>query len=297
VELFRRTTGPVLDFFHQRNRLAYLDASGSIDAVSAELSDIFQRLQSGHYRPALDPGQTRWLDGLLQAPAVKIPAAPQPSLDLVIMGPPASGKGTHAAFLSQLLNLPHIATGNLFRENLSDDTILGKIARTYIDRGELVPDDVSEAMIRERLARTDTQEGFILDGFPRTVPQARALDEIMDTLNRKLDRAIYLAVPDDEIVYRITGRRYCPSCQNTYHLKYNPPKLADRCDQDGQPLAQRDDDTADTIQARLKSFHGQTVPVIDYYRQASLLMEVSATGEVADVDAALLAQIKNVKRR
>jgi adenylate kinase len=297
VELFRRTTGPVLDFFRQQNQLAYLDASGSIDAVCAALSIILEGLQSGHYRPALEPAQTRWLDGLLQAPAVKTPTAPQPSLDLVIMGPPASGKGTHAAFLSQQLSLPHIATGNLFRENLSDDTILGKIARTYIDRGELVPDDVSEAMIRERLARTDTQEGFILDGFPRTVPQARALDEIMDSLNRKLDRAIYLAVPDEEIVYRISGRRYCPVCQKTYHLKYNPPKQTDRCDQDGQPLAQRDDDTVDTIQARLKSFHGQTVPVIDYYRQAGLLLEVSATGEVADVDATLLAQIKSIKRR
>lgn len=297
LQQFQRTVGPVIGHYRQAGRLVFLEASGSIDAVCAALTPVFEDLRRRLPPPALTAGQQRFLDEFLLEKTPDKIATPQPSLDLVVMGPPGSGKGTHSAFLATHFKLPHIATGNLFRENMDDGTVLGKIARTYIDRGELVPDDVSEAMVRERLARADTHEGYVLDGFPRTLPQAKALDEIMADLNRKLDRILYLAVPDEDVVARISGRWLCPICQTPYHLVHNPPRNPGRCDKDGSALYQRDDDTAETIRARLKVFHGQTVPVIEYYRQAGLVVEVPGAGAVAEVDQALLQVVQQTPRR
>lgn len=297
LQLFARTTGPVLDFYRKSGRLAYLDASGSVEAVTAQLEEMFDRIQAGQFTARLTPDQEQILDNLIAEPARTPVKVARPSLDMVLMGGPGSGKGTHSAFLAKQLHIPHIATGNLFRENLSDDTILGKIAHTYIDRGELVPDDVTEAMVRERLSRNDTEQGFILDGFPRTLPQANALDEIMDDLKRRLDTVFYLVVPDEEIIERISGRRICPLCQTPYHIVYNPPKVDQLCDHDGAMLYQRDDDDAETIRARLKVFHGQTMPVIDYYRKAGLLVEITGSGEVDEVDQRLLAVAQKIQPR
>jgi adenylate kinase len=209
----------------------------------------------------------------------------------VLLGAPGSGKGTQAEQLSRQLNLPHIATGDLFRENLKNQTELGQLAKAYMDRGELVPDDVTEAMVRERLARPDTQAGFILDGFPRTLPQAEALTEIMTGLQRRIDGVLYIKVSDQEIMDRLSGRLICRNCQATYHLKFKPPAQPGICDRCGGPLYQRDDDNPETVGARLKTFHTQTEPVIDYYRQAGLLIEISGEGAVSEITAKVLTAV------
>ena len=297
LRVFHRTTGPVLDFYRKAKRLVYLDATGSIEAVSGAVAAVLEQIKAGSFQAALADHQNRFLDDLLTEPVPGKITVSQPSLDLIVMGAPGSGKGTHASFLASQFAIPHIATGNLFRENLGEGTLLGKIARAYIDRGELVPDDVTESMIRERLSRADAKDGFVLDGFPRTLPQCKALDEIMAQLNRKIDSVIFLVVPDEEIVNRIAGRWLCPLCQSPYHLEYHPPKKPNTCDRDGSPLYRRDDDIPDTVRARLKIFRGQTLPVIEYYRQANLLFEVPGSGEVAQVDGLLLAVMKKIKRQ
>lgn len=296
LQVFRRTTGPVLEFYRRGERLVFLEALGSIESVQAAVAGLVSRLRAGGAAPALNDQQTRTLDEILVEPAWEKATVLQPSLDFLILGAPGSGKGTHAGFLSQYLGVPHLPTGNLFRDHLKGNTILGRIARSHIELGELVPDDVTEAMVRERLNRPDLGEGFILDGFPRTVAQAKALDEILEDMCRNLAGAIYLSVPDEEIITRLSGRFYCPSCQNTYHAQHQPPKTAGLCDHDQTPLQQRDDDTPETVRARLKVFHGQTLPVVDHYRQAGLIIEVPAVGEVAEVDEALAAVMQPFKR-
>ena len=297
LQVFRRTTGPVLDYYHQQNRLHYLEASGSVESVSSTLADIFRQIHQHTFQPRVEAAQQALLESLLSKPDAGRTAAFEPSLDIIVMGAPGSGKGTRASFLAEHLQIPHIATGDLFRENFSGDSILGKIAQTYIDRGELVPDDVTEAMVRERLNRPDAHEGYILDGFPRTLSQAEALDEIMEELKRKVDCVVFVVVPDEEIVRRISGRRLCPVCQASYHVDFKKPKVDNVCDADGSPLFQREDDDPQTVRSRLKVFHGQTMPVIDYYRQAGLLMEVPGSGDMAQMKQAMLSVVKQIKRR
>ena len=173
------------------------------------------------------------------------------SLDLVLLGGPGSGKGTQAEQLEKQLKLPHIATGDLFRDNLKNATDLGKLAKTYMDRGELVPDDVTEAMVEERLARPDTRDGFILDGFPRTLPQAQALMEMMAALQRRISGVIYIKVSDEAIVGRLSGRLICRNCQTPFHQQFKPPHKSGVCDGCGGELYQRDDDNPNTVCARL----------------------------------------------
>ncbi|OGA10934.1 MAG: adenylate kinase [Betaproteobacteria bacterium RIFCSPLOWO2_02_64_14] len=220
----------------------------------------------------------------------------RPSLDLVLLGGPGSGKGTQAEQLSRELKLPHIATGDLFRENLKNATDLGKLAKTYMDRGELVPDDVTEAMVEERLARPDTQRGFILDGFPRTLPQAQALMDMMASLQRRIAGVLYINVSDEAIVNRLSGRLICRNCQTPYHKQFKPPKTPGVCDNCGGELYQRDDDNPNTVRARLKTFHGQTVPLIEYYDKAGLLHEISGEGEVSQVVERSLAAARSLSK-
>jgi adenylate kinase len=201
----------------------------------------------------------------------------------VLLGGPGSGKGTQAEKLRALFQLPHIATGDLFRDNLKNDTELGRLAKSYMNRGDLVPDDVAEAMVEDRLGQPDTRGGFVLDGFPRTEPQAQALDEMLTHLERRLAGVLYINVSDDVIIERLSGRLVCRACQTPYHVRFNPPKVADVCNLCGGALYRRDDDHPDTVRARLKTFHGQTEPLIDYYSQAALLHEIEGEGDVADV--------------
>ncbi|MDH7487553.1 MAG: adenylate kinase [Anaerolineae bacterium] len=207
---------------------------------------------------------------------------------LVLLGPPGAGKGTQAERLEKELGLPHVASGDLFREHLSKGTALGSLAKTYMDRGDLVPDDVTIAMIRERLQRPDCAQGAILDGFPRTQAQARGLDDMLADMGRALDGVLYLAVPDEELVQRLSGRWICRQCQTPYHTLFSPPAQAGVCDACGGELYQRDDDRPETVRARLRVYHQQTAPLIDYYRRAGLLVEVDGSGDIESVAAALL---------
>lgn len=218
------------------------------------------------------------------------------SLDIILLGAPGSGKGTQAQHICSELNLPHIASGDLFRENLKNETELGKLAKTYMDRGELVPDDVTVAMVRERLSRPDASKGFVLDGFPRTLPQAEALTAMMAELNRQIDGVVYIKVSDEEIVKRLSGRWICRNCQTPYHTLYNPPKTPGVCDVCGGELYQRDDDNPTTVRARLQTFHNQTESLIDYYRRAGLLIEVNGEGDVADITRRTLEVVQNLAR-
>ena len=210
---------------------------------------------------------------------------------IVILGPPASGKGTQAARLREMLNLPHVASGDLFRENLKNDTELGRKARVYMDRGELVPDDVTIAMVMDRLNRPDCASGAILDGFPRTIAQAEALDRALAEQGHKISIVLYVAAPDEVLVERVSGRRLCRPCGESYHVRFNPPTQPGVCDNDGGELYQRDDDKPETVRKRLQVYWEQTSPLIDYYREQRALVEVNGDQSIDDVTADLRAAI------
>ncbi|MEE9617847.1 MAG: adenylate kinase, partial [Anaerolineae bacterium] len=205
-------------------------------------------------------------------------------------------KGTQAERLEKELHLPHVASGDLFRENLKNETELGLLAKGYMDKGNLVPDDVTIAMVQERLHRPDCDQGAILDGFPRTQAQAQSLDRLLADMGRRLDGVLYIAVPDEELVSRLSGRWICRRCQTPYHTIFSPPAKEGVCDGCGGELYQRDDDKPETVRARLKVYHQQTSPLIDYYRQAGLLVETDGTGDIDTVSAALLAAARNLAK-
>ena len=216
---------------------------------------------------------------------------------LVLLGPPGAGKGTQAERLAQKLALPHVASGDLFRENLRKKTELGLTAREYMDKGELVPDDVTIAMVRDRLRRPDCARGVILDGFPRTLTQAQSLDRMLADLGHKLDGVVYLAVPDEELVRRLSGRWLCVQCQAPYHTIFSPSSIEGVCDACGGTLYQRDDDKPDTVRARLNVYRRQTAPLIDYYRQADLLVEVDGVGSIETVGDIVLEAARSFAPR
>jgi adenylate kinase len=213
---------------------------------------------------------------------------------LVLLGPPGAGKGTQAERLEEELHLPHVSSGELFRENMKNETELGLLAKGYIDRGDLVPDDVTIAMIRARLQRPDCEQGAILDGFPRTQAQAEALDRMLAEMERGLDGVLYIAVPDEVLVRRLSGRWLCSQCQTPYHTAFSPPTKEGICDACGGELYQREDDKPETVRARLEVYRRQTAPLIDYYRQAGLLVEVDGAGGIETVSTALLEAVHNL---
>ena len=208
---------------------------------------------------------------------------------IVLLGPPASGKGTQAAKLRDALDLPHIASGDLFRENLKNETGLGLKAKEYMDRGELVPDDLTIAMVMDRLGRADCAGGALLDGFPRTIAQAEALDEALAAQGHKVSVVPYIAVPEEVLVERVSGRRLCRVCGESYHVKFNPPQQPGVCDTDGGELYQRDDDKPETVRKRLEVYWEQTSPLIDYYRSQGVLVEVNGDQSIEAVTADLYA--------
>jgi len=200
------------------------------------------------------------------------------------VGPPGAGKGTQAKFIAEHLSVPNISTGDIFRANVSKGTPLGLQAKAYMDRGDLVPDDVTIDMVRLRLAESDAATGFLLDGFPRTVPQAAILDDVLqETAGAKLDVVLELVVEKDEVVRRLSGRRTCRSCNHIWHVDFDPPAVPGVCDIDGGELYQRDDDQAATILNRLDVYDAQTSPLVNYYAERGLLVGIDATGPVDDV--------------
>ncbi|MDX9849045.1 MAG: adenylate kinase [Anaerolineaceae bacterium] len=211
---------------------------------------------------------------------------------IVLLGPPGAGKGTQAQIISKTLDLAHISSGDIFRENLKKQTELGKLAQTYMDRGALVPDDVTIAMIRDRLSRPDCNNGALLDGFPRTPPQAIALDEMLSETDQKIDCVPYINVPAEVLIERLSGRWTCPTCGFVYHEKFNPPIKPGICDKDQSVLIQRVDDKVETVKKRIDVYWEQTSPLIEYYQQNNLLIEVDGTQSIEDVSSQLLESIQ-----
>ena len=210
---------------------------------------------------------------------------------VVLLGPPGAGKGTQAEIISKEFGLVHISSGDLFRENLKNETELGKLAKGYMDSGALVPDDVTIAMVKDRISRPDCEKGVLLDGFPRTAAQAEALDKMLATLNSKVNCVPYISVPAEVLVERLGGRWTCPTCGKVYHQKFNPPVQTGKCDADGAALYQRADDQAATVENRIKVYGNQTAPLIAYYQNKGILAEVDGTLSIDVVGAHILKAI------
>ena len=186
-------------------------------------------------------------------------------MNIILMGLPGAGKGTQASEIVKKFPIPHISTGDMFRKAIKDETDLGKEAKSYMDRGELVPDEVTVGIVKERISEDDAKKGFLLDGFPRTIEQAEALNSIMSELDREIDAVINIEVPEEELMNRLTGRRICEKCGTTYHLVFNPPKVDGICDIDGGKLYQREDDNPETVSNRLSVNVKQSKPILEYY--------------------------------
>ena len=210
---------------------------------------------------------------------------------IVLLGPPGAGKGTQAEAITAKLSLPHISSGDIFRENLKKQTELGKLAAGYMNRGELVPDDVTIKMIQERLSRPDCKAGALLDGFPRTPAQADALAAMLAEFKGQVNAVPYIYVPEDVLIERLTGRWTCRAEGHIFHEKYNPPKVPGRCDHDGSELYQREDDKVETVTRRIRVYLEQTQPLINYYRQRNLLIEVDGKQPIEKVTVELLAAL------
>ena len=209
---------------------------------------------------------------------------------VVLVGPPGAGKGTQAQFIASHLSIPKVSTGDIFRSNVSTGTELGRKAKEYMDRGDLVPDEVTVAMVASRLAEDDAQAGFLLDGFPRNVPQARTLKHLLADWSLRLDIVLELVVDHDEVIRRLSGRRTCRQCGRVWHIAFDPPTRPGVCDECGGELFQRDDDREETIRHRLEVYQLQTQPLITYYADEGILLGIDATGPVEDVtDRALVA--------
>jgi len=216
-------------------------------------------------------------------------------MNLILLGPPGGGKGTQAKRIVEKYGIPQISTGDMFREAVAKGTELGKKAKEYMDRGELVPDDIVIGIVKERLSQPDCEKGFILDGFPRTLKQAEALDEILEEMNKKIDAVININVPDEEIIKRIVYRRTCKNCGAVYNLIYSPPKEDNKCDKCGGELYQRDDDKEETVRERLRVYKEQTQPLIDYYKKKGILYEVDGTKSIDEVWKQIESILEKIK--
>jgi adenylate kinase len=214
----------------------------------------------------------------------------------VLVGPPGAGKGTQAQFIASHLAIPKISTGDIFRSNVSTGTALGRRAKDYMDRGDLVPDEVTIAMVISRLQEDDAQAGFLLDGFPRTVPQAETLKKLLSEWDTRLDIVLELVVDDDEVVRRLSGRRTCRRCGRVWHATFDPPSRRDRCDDCDGELFQRDDDREETIRHRLDVYAQQTQPLIAFYADEGTLLGIDATGPVEEVTDRALAALRRFIR-
>ncbi|MGI8317282.1 adenylate kinase [Halobacillus mangrovi] len=204
-------------------------------------------------------------------------------MNLILMGLPGAGKGTQAEKIVEKYNIPHISTGDMFRLAIKEGTELGKEAKSYMDKGELVPDEVTIGIVRERLSKPDCEKGFLLDGFPRTIAQAEALENLLNDMDESLDYVLHIDVPQDQLVERLTGRRICPTCGATYHVVFNPPKEEGKCDHDGSELIQREDDQPETVKKRLEVNVEQTQPLLHFYQDKGYLVSFEGDKDINEV--------------
>lgn len=209
-------------------------------------------------------------------------------MKIIMLGAPGAGKGTQAKQIADKYSIPHISTGDIFRANIKNGTELGKKAKQYMDQGALVPDELTCDLVMDRIQQDDCKNGFVLDGFPRTIPQAEALDAALGKINEKMEYAIDVDVPDENIVNRMSGRRACLNCGATYHLISIPPKVEGICDRCGSEIVLREDDKPETVQKRLKVYHEQTQPLIDYYKNQGILKSVDGTQPMDEVFKAIV---------
>jgi adenylate kinase len=216
-------------------------------------------------------------------------------LNLILFGPPGAGKGTQAERLRKDFELPYIATGDMLRSNVKEQTELGKQAKAFMDAGDLVPDELILAMAGDRLSQDDAQDGFILDGFPRTIEQAQALEKQLSGMGRRVTAALLIDVPDEEVIRRLSGRRMCVKSGHSYHVEFDPPKHEGVCDQDGSRLVQRDDDKPEVIENRLRVYHEKTKPLVDYFDKLGLMRRVDGTRDPADVHGHIRAVIATLR--
>ncbi len=207
---------------------------------------------------------------------------------IILLGAPGAGKGTQAQIINEKLGLPHISSGDIFRENLKNQTELGKLADSYIKAGQLVPDEITIKMIKERLSQPDCINGAILDGFPRTPQQADALEQMLTEFNARVESVIYISVADEVLIERLSGRWICRAQGHVYHILYNPPKVPGICDIDGSELYQRDDDKVETVRQRIKVYHQQTQPLIEYYQRKGLLVEIDGNQSIEKISADIM---------
>lgn len=215
-------------------------------------------------------------------------------MNVILMGPPGAGKGTQAEKIKAAYPIPHISTGDMFREAVSNKTPLGMEAKKYMDEGKLVPDEVTIGIVKERLMQPDCSEGFLLDGFPRTVAQAEALDELLKGIGKKLEAAINIYVPDDILIERMTGRVTCKECKAVYHLKFNPPAKEGICDKCGGELVERSDDRGDIVKKRLEVYNEQTNPLIEYYKRTGILYNIDGNRSTEEVFADIKKVLENL---
>ncbi|MBG3867365.1 adenylate kinase [Staphylococcus epidermidis] len=204
-------------------------------------------------------------------------------MNIILMGLPGAGKGTQASEIVKKFPIPHISTGDMFRKAIKDETDLGKEAKSYMDRGELVPDEVTVGIVKERISEDDAKKGFLLDGFPRTIDQAESLSQIMSELDREIDAVINIEVLEEELMNRLTGRRICEKCGTTYHLVFNPPKVDGICDIDGGKLYQREDDNPETVSNRLSVNVKQSKPILEYYNNKGVLKNIDGSKDIDEV--------------
>ena len=204
-------------------------------------------------------------------------------MKIIMLGAPGAGKGTQAKRIAQRYGIPHVSTGDIFRANIKNGTELGMKAKAYMDAGKLVPDEITIGMLLDRIHEADCEKGYVLDGFPRTIPQAESLTAALKERGEKMDYAIDVDVPDENIINRMSGRRACLACGATYHIAYNPPKKEGVCDQCGEPLVLRKDDKPETVKNRLEVYHQQTQPLIDYYKKEGILAQVDGTQNMDQV--------------
>jgi len=213
-------------------------------------------------------------------------------LRLVLLGPPGAGKGTQASAIVSKYSIPHISTGDIFRANIKNGTELGKQVEAYMKKGLLVPDELVVSIVKDRLTKEDCKEGFLLDGFPRTVNQAEALDKELKDMNLKLDRVINIEVGKEILIERAIGRRICKNCGATYHVKFSPPKVENTCDKCGGELYQRDDHKAETVEKRIEVYQEQTKPLIDYYKEKDLLLNIDGTKSIEEIFNDIVASLE-----